>query len=109
MKFSIDGESDTILIASTRPELLCACRTVIVADDDERYKNLVGKYAITPIFGDRVEIKTHHSVDKEFGTGAVKLMVIKTTWQSASMNLDSLHRKRKDDASGWRVCKSSYH
>ena len=71
MKFSIEGESDTILIASTRPELLCACRTVIVADDDERYKNMVGKYAITPVFGQRVEIKTHHSVDKEFGTGAV--------------------------------------
>ena len=71
MKFAIKDESDTITIASTRPELLCACCIIIVSKDDERYKNMVGKYAITPIFGRKVEIKTHHSVNKEFGTGAV--------------------------------------
>ncbi|MDI1496351.1 MAG: valine--tRNA ligase [Cenarchaeum symbiont of Oopsacas minuta] len=71
MKFQIEGEADPIIIASTRPELLCACRLIIVSKDDPRYKSMVGKNAIIPIFGRKVSIQMHHSVDKEFGTGAV--------------------------------------
>lgn len=71
MKFSIKGSDQKIIIASTRPELLCACKTIIVNPEDERYYELVGKKAIVPIFGQEVEIRTHHSVQKEFGSGAV--------------------------------------
>ena len=71
MKFSVKDSDKKIIIASTRPELLCACRTIIVNEEDERYLNLVGKKIVVPITNQEVEIKTHHSAQKEFGSGAV--------------------------------------
>lgn len=71
MKFKIKDSDKIIPIASTRPELLCACKTIIVNPEDERYSDVVGKHAIVPIFENEVEIKTHHSAQKEFGSGAV--------------------------------------
>ena len=71
MKFSVKDSDKKIIIASTRPELLCACRTIIVNEEDERYSNLVGKKIVVPITNQEVEIKTHHSAQKEFGSGAV--------------------------------------
>lgn len=70
MKFQIDSQSH-ITIASTRPELLCSCQSIIVNPDDERYTKLVGKKAIIPIINRKVEIRSHHSAQKEFGSGAV--------------------------------------
>ena len=37
MKFKVKDSDENIIIASTRPELLCACKTVIVNEEDERY------------------------------------------------------------------------
>jgi valyl-tRNA synthetase len=71
MKFEIKNSKDTIIIASTRPELLCACKTVIVNEDDKRYEKLIGKKIVVPIFNHEVEIKVHHSAQMEFGSGAV--------------------------------------
>jgi len=71
MKFSVKDSDEKIIIASTRPELLCACKTIIVNEEDERYINLVGKKIVVPITNKEVEIKTHHSAQKEFGSGAV--------------------------------------
>ena len=71
MKFKIKDSDKTIIIASTRPELLCACRTVIVNPEDKKYKEFIGKKAIVPITNIEVEIKKHHSVEQEFGSGAV--------------------------------------
>jgi valyl-tRNA synthetase len=71
MKFDVKDSEQKIIIASTRPELLCACKTIIVNEDDERYTNLIGKKIVVPITNQEVEIKTHHSVQKEFGSGAV--------------------------------------
>ena len=71
MKFEIKDSKNTIIIASTRPELLCSCRTIIVNQGDERYANLIGKMVIVPIFNHEVEIKAHHSAQMEFGSGAV--------------------------------------
>ncbi|MCH8833978.1 MAG: valine--tRNA ligase, partial [Thaumarchaeota archaeon] len=71
IKFQIKNSDNTITIASTRPELLCTCKTIIVNSEDERYADLVGKKVIVPVSNQEVEIKTHHSVQKEFGSGAV--------------------------------------
>ncbi|MEO9310183.1 MAG: valine--tRNA ligase [Nitrososphaera sp.] len=71
MKFKIKDSDKTITIASTRPELLCACQTVIVNPDDDRYKEFVGKKIIVPLFNREVTIKAHHSAQMEFGSGAV--------------------------------------
>ena len=71
MKFIVKDEQKEIIIASTRPELLCACKTVIVNPDDERYSNLIGKNLIVPLTNEEVKITPHHSAKIEFGSGAV--------------------------------------
>ena len=72
MKFKIkENPQQEIVIASTRPELLCACKTIIVNEEDERYSDLVGQKIVVPITNQEVEVRTHHSAQKEFGTGAV--------------------------------------
>ena len=71
MKFIVKDEKKEIIIASTRPELLCACKTVIVNPDDERYSNLIGKNLIVPLTNKEVKITPHHSAKIEFGSGAV--------------------------------------
>ena len=71
MKFKIKDTDKEIIIASTRPELLCACRTIIVNPEDERYTQYIGKKVIVPITNTEVELRTHHSAKQEFGSGAV--------------------------------------
>jgi len=71
-----DGEGEeedrgNITIATTRPELLCSCRAVIVNPDDARYKHLHYKHAIVPIYNNKVKIIPHPSADINFGSGAV--------------------------------------
>jgi len=69
MKFKTkDGE---VIIASTRPELLCACKAVIVNPEDVRYTDLIGTKVTVPISNQEVEIQAHHSAQIEFGSGAV--------------------------------------
>ena len=71
MKFQIKDTEKELIIASTRPELLCACKTIIVNPEDERYAKYIGKKVIVPITNAEVELKTHHSAHQEFGSGAV--------------------------------------
>ena len=60
-----------ITIATTRPELLSSCSAIFVNNEDERYKHLISKKVITPIFNDEVTIIADEKVDKEKGTGIV--------------------------------------
>jgi len=69
-----NGES--VVIATTRPELLPACVALYFNPEDERYKELIGKKAIVPLFNQEVAFKTSEAVDKEKGTG---LMMV-CTW-----------------------------
>jgi valyl-tRNA synthetase len=71
MKFKVAGKDDQITIASTRPELLCACQAVIVNPEDERYLDYQGKSVILPLYNREVPVKIHHSARPEFGSGAV--------------------------------------
>jgi valyl-tRNA synthetase len=71
IKFKVKETEEDLIIATTRPELLCSCRLVVVHPLDERYKRLHWKHAIVPIYGHEVEIRPHPSVKPEFGTGAV--------------------------------------
>ena len=71
MKFKIKDTDKEIIIASTRPELLCACKTIIVNPEDERYTQFIGKKIVVPITNAEVELRTHHSAQQEFGSGAV--------------------------------------
>ena len=71
--FKVKGSEDELMVATTRPELLEACQLVIVHPDDDRYKKLIGKSVIVPLFGKEVEVVAHKSVDMAFGTGAVMI------------------------------------
>ncbi len=64
----VDGEA---LIETTRPELIPACVALLAHPDDERWRGLVGKEALTPLFGTRVPVLTHPLVDRDKGTGLV--------------------------------------
>ncbi len=71
MRFAVKDAGREIVIASTRPELLCACRAVIVNPGDGRYAGLAGKKVTVPVTGAEVELVPHHSAREEFGSGAV--------------------------------------
>jgi len=70
-RFRIKGSNQEIHVATTRPELLAACQLVIVNPEDTRYKSLIGKSAIIPMYNREVPIRAHKSVDPKFGSGAV--------------------------------------
>ena len=71
IRFGIEGEEAHLVIATTRPELLAACVAVLVHPEDERYKQYVGKNAVTPLFSVPVPIMTDEKADPEKGTGVV--------------------------------------
>jgi len=70
IEFKLEN-SKKIIIATTRPELLPSCVAIFVHPEDERYKGLIGKTAIVPLFNQKVKIISDTKVDKEKGTGAV--------------------------------------
>ncbi len=69
LKFKVKETGETVVIATTRPELLCTCAAVLFNPDDARYQHLKGKTAIVPIFNQEVPIRAHSSAKPEFGTG----------------------------------------
>ena len=76
VRWSVEGEEHpSVIISTTRPELICACGIVIVHPDDKRYQNLVGKQLELPIGtsgrSKSVEIRAHPSVNMEFGSGVL--------------------------------------
>ncbi|AFZ70959.1 valyl-tRNA synthetase [Caldisphaera lagunensis DSM 15908] len=69
INFKIKGEERYVTVATTRPELLASCAALIYNPKDERYKDLKGKKAISPLYENELEIFEHPSVDMSFGTG----------------------------------------
>ncbi|TXT57058.1 MAG: Valine--tRNA ligase [Candidatus Thorarchaeota archaeon] len=68
--FDVEG-MEPLQIATTRPELLCACGAVFIHPDDKRYAGYGGKKAKVPIFNLEVPIIESHTAQMEFGTGAL--------------------------------------
>jgi valyl-tRNA synthetase len=62
-----------ITVATTRPETMLGDTAVAVHPEDERYKKLIGKMLEVPLTGRKIPIIADHRVDREFGTGAVKV------------------------------------
>jgi valyl-tRNA synthetase len=73
VKFTVKETGEPLVIATTRPELICSCQLVIVNPSDERYIGLHGKHATLPIYDRTVEIRPHPSARPEFGTGAAMI------------------------------------
>ena len=73
IKYPIENSNEFITVATTRPETMLGDTAVAVHPEDERYKHLIGKHAILPLVGRRLPIIASKTVDREFGTGAVKV------------------------------------
>ncbi len=67
-----DGK-DYVVVATTRPETMLGDTAVAVNPADERYQSLLGKYVELPLVGRRIPIVADDYVDREFGTGCVKI------------------------------------
>ena len=74
INYPIVGEEGRFVeIATTRPETLLGDTAVAVNPEDERYQDLIGKTLILPLVGREIPVVADAYVDKEFGTGCVKI------------------------------------
>ncbi|MBE7041214.1 MAG: valine--tRNA ligase [Ruminococcaceae bacterium] len=73
IRYPVKDSDESFVIATTRPETLLGDTAVAVNPEDERYTHLVGKTLILPLVGREIPIIADEYVDKEFGTGAVKI------------------------------------
>ena len=73
IKYPIVGTDCFLEIATTRPETMLGDTAIAVHPDDERYKDIVGKNVLLPLVNREIPIVADYYVDKEFGTGAVKI------------------------------------
>lgn len=72
-KYPIKDSNDFVVVATTRPETMLGDTAVAVNPDDDRYKHLIGKTVILPLTNREIPILADEYVDKEFGTGCVKV------------------------------------
>ncbi|MFD0836804.1 valine--tRNA ligase [Mariniflexile aquimaris] len=113
LKYKIEGSSDTLTIATTRPETIFGDTAICINPNDERFAHLKGKKAIVPICNRVIPIIEDEYVDMEFGTGCLKvtpahdendknlgdkhkLEVIDIFNEDASLNSFGLHYQGKD-------------
>jgi len=73
LKYHIEGTSDYLVVATTRPETLFGDTAVAINPKDERYKNLIGKNVLLPITNKPIPIIADSHANPEFGTGVVKI------------------------------------
>ncbi|SDE52431.1 valine--tRNA ligase [Desulfuromonas thiophila] len=73
LRYPIKGTNRYLVVATTRPETMLGDTAVAVHPEDERYADLVGKMIELPLTGREIPIIADDYVDKEFGSGAVKI------------------------------------
>ena len=73
LSYPIENSTETIVVATTRPETMLGDVAVAVNPEDPRYKGVIGKYAILPLVGRRIPIIGDEYADPEMGSGAVKI------------------------------------
>ncbi|WP_138752406.1 valine--tRNA ligase [Paenibacillus sinopodophylli] len=73
LKYPLKDGSGSITVATTRPETMLGDTAVAVHPEDDRYKHLIGQLIVLPIIGREIPIIADEYVDKEFGSGAVKI------------------------------------
>lgn len=71
--YPIKDSDEKLIIATTRPETMLGDTAVAVHPDDERYRHLIGKSVILPLMDREIPIIADEYVDREFGTGIVKI------------------------------------
>jgi valyl-tRNA synthetase len=73
VKYPVVESQEFLTVATTRPETMLGDTAVAVHPEDERYKHLIGKRALLPLMNREIPIIGDEMVDREFGTGAVKI------------------------------------
>ena len=71
-KYMFPDSNEYIEVATTRPETLASDTAVVVHPNDKRYKDLVGKYLITPLRKEAIPVITDEYIDMSFGSGVMK-------------------------------------
>jgi len=98
IEFDYADSNKKALIATTRPEFLPACVGVFVNPKDKRYKDLIGKELVVPLFNYKVKVMATEDVDKEFGTGVLMTCTFGDTadiekWKKYNLELRSILNK----------------
>lgn len=73
VKYPVKDSDEFIIIATSRPETMLADVAVAVHPEDDRYKHLIGKKLILPLVGREIPVIADDYVDRDFGTGALKI------------------------------------
>jgi len=73
IRYPAAGGGEGVVVATTRPETMLGDVAVAVHPEDERYRNLTGKTVVLPLMNREIPVIADEYVDKEFGTGAVKI------------------------------------
>src|SRR5579885_1452497 len=73
IRYPVAGSKEYLTVATTRPETMLGDTAVAVHPEDERYQHLLGKKVILPLMNREIPIIGDEMVDREFGTGAVKI------------------------------------
>src|SRR5580704_10180442 len=73
IRYPVAGTKEYVAVATTRPETMLGDTAVAVHPEDERYARLVGKTVMLPLMNREIPIIADAMVDREFGTGAVKI------------------------------------
>jgi valyl-tRNA synthetase len=73
LRYPVAGTKEHLVVATTRPETMLGDTAVAVHPEDERYQHLIGKKVLLPLVNREIPIIADASVDREFGTGAVKI------------------------------------
>jgi len=73
IRYPVAGTNEHLVVATTRPETMLGDTAVAVHPEDERYKHLVGKTILLPLAQREIPVIADAMVDREFGTGAVKI------------------------------------
>jgi len=73
IKYSVKGTEEYVVVATTRPETMLGDTGVAVHPEDERYKHLIGKTVILPLMDREIPVIADEYVDRDFGTGCVKM------------------------------------
>lgn len=113
LKYQLEGSDEFLTLATTRPETILGDTAVCVHPEDERFTRFIGKRVIVPIANRLIPVIADEYVDKEFGTGCLKitpahdpndkvigekhhLEVIDIFNDDATLNDHGLHYKGKD-------------
>jgi len=110
IKYPIKDSDEFVTVATTRPETMLGDTAVAVNPEDERYRDLVGKTVILPLMDREIPVIADSYVDKEFGTGVVKItpahdpndFEVGLTWAAA----DKGHgRQGSDERECGQICR----